>query len=529
MKHFKITFHPDNRTIVIHSGATLLEAAGRAGIILNSVCAGRGTCGKCVVLLEPQGRQVLACQYHVTSDLTVCVPPGSRYFKEQILTEGIEAEANVEADIYKKYIDAAGDGRILGVAVDIGTTTVVTTLLDMRTGGVLATAAQSNPQGTYGADVVSRISHAATDQGLAELHTLVIQCVNDLIGRLCSKAAVSRNDIYEMCVVGNTTMNHLFLKLPVTQLGQAPYKAYSLECRDLSPAAAGIRINPNGNIRTVENIAGFVGSDTVGVALATGIDSADCVTLAVDIGTNGELVLNCAGRLYAASCAAGPALEGARIHCGSRAVEGAIEAVVLNDGDIEAEVIGGKSARSICGSGLIDAVALLLDLGIVDSTGRLATAELRDKTLPAAIASRLFEYEGEPAFLLARDQGSGREVFLTQADIREVQLANGAIRAGIRILEKATGVDNCGIEQVLLAGAFGNYIRPNSALRLKMLASVPAERVKFVGNAASAGAQILLVSSRCRRQARELANRIEYVEIAHAAQFGEIFAESMLF
>ena len=183
MKHFTINFQPDNRSIVIHSGATLLEAAGRAGIILNSVCGGRGTCGKCVVLLEPEGRQVPACQYHVTSDLTVRIPASSRYFKEQILTEGVEAEVNVEADIYKRYIDAAGQGPILGVAVDIGTTTVVASLVDMRTCGVLGAAAQSNPQGRYGADVVSRISHAATYEGLAELHDLVIQCLNDLIGQ----------------------------------------------------------------------------------------------------------------------------------------------------------------------------------------------------------------------------------------------------------------------------------------------------------------------------------------------------------
>jgi len=529
MEHFTITFQPENRSVVIHSGATLLEAAGRAGIILNSVCGGRGICGKCILVLEPQGREVPACQYRVSSDLTVRVPASSRYFKEQILTEGAALETKLEADIYERYVRAAGAGRILGAAVDIGTTTVVASLVDMRTGGVLGVAAQSNPQSRYGADVVSRISHAATDEGLAELHRLVVECVNDLIGRLCSKAAVSRKEIYELCVVGNTTMNHLFLKLPVTQLGQAPYEAYSLKCRDLPPPAVGIGINEKGNIHTVENIAGFVGSDTVGVALATRIDSAERVTLAIDIGTNGELVLNCAGRLYAASCAAGPAFEGARIRCGSRAVEGAIEAVVLNDGDIDTEVIGARSAHSICGSGLIDAVALLLDLGVVDSTGRFAVDQQQVAAAPAAIASRVFEYEGEPAFLLSPDRESGAEVFLTQADIREVQLAKGAIRAGIRILEKATGVDDCAIEEVLLAGAFGNYIRPESALRLKMLASVPAERIKFVGNAASAGARMLLVSSRCRRQARELVKRIEYVEIAHAPGFAEIFAEAMLF
>jgi uncharacterized 2Fe-2S/4Fe-4S cluster protein (DUF4445 family) len=185
-----------------------------------------------------------------------------------------------------------------------------------------------------------------------------------LITRLCEKASIAADDIYELCVVGNTTMNHIFLKFPITQLGQAPYKAHSLDAYDLPAEKLGIKINQKGNIHTVENIAGFVGSDTTAVAFAANIDSAEKVTLIVDIGTNGEIVLGKKDKLYAASCAAGPALEGARISCGGRAAKGAIEAVVVGQDDIDLDVIGNCPPRSICGSGLIDAVAVLLDFGL---------------------------------------------------------------------------------------------------------------------------------------------------------------------
>ena len=289
-------------------------------------------------------------------------------------------------------------------------------------------------------------------------------------------------------------------------------------------------MNVSGNVHSVENIAGFVGSDTTAVALATEIDSADGATLAVDIGTNGELVLAAGGKLYAASCAAGPAFEGARIGCGSRAVAGAIQGVVENDGDIDLDVIAGGAARSICGSGLIDAVAVMLDLGIIDASGRFVEVEKLEGRLPVAIVSRIIEQEGQMAFLLARaEDAGGQEVFLTQADIRQVQLAKGAIRAGITLLERKVGLADSDIERILLAGAFGNYIRPESALRIGLLPAVAAERIHFVGNAACSGAQMALVSSACRAEAGELARRIQYVEIAHEKNFGDVFAESIAF
>jgi len=291
-----------------------------------------------------------------------------------------------------------------------------------------------------------------------------------------------------------------------------------------------LKINPVANVHTVENIAGFVGSDTTAVAVAVDIGSAKEGTLVIDIGTNGEVVLAAAGKLYAASCAAGPAFEGARISCGSRAVKGAIEAVIINGDDIGLDIIGNRPPASICGSGIIDAVAVLLDLGIIDSTGRFAELSKLQKHLSAAIVSRVIEKDGQPAFVLALAKNSkATDVILTQQDVRQIQLAKAAIRTGVRLLQNKAGLKDLDIKQILLAGAFGNYIRRESALRIGLLPAVPPEHIHFVGNAACSGAQMILLSSRLRQQASKLARSIEYVEIAHEKDFVEVFADSMLF
>jgi uncharacterized 2Fe-2S/4Fe-4S cluster protein (DUF4445 family) len=325
-------------------------------------------------------------------------------------------------------------------------------------------------------------------------------------------------------------MNHIFLKLPVVQLGQAPYKAFSLDAKDLSPKKIALQINPAGNIHTVENIAGFVGSDTVAVALAVDINSAQDLTLVVDIGTNGEIVLGTADKLYAASCAAGPAFEGARISCGSRAMEGAIQAVVINEADLDLDVIGNCPPYSICGSGLIDAVAVLLDLGVIDTTGRFVEPEKLPTNLPPAIRSRIVKHNNQPGFVLTeRRAPSDERLLLTQQDIRQLQLAKAAIRTGIKLLQKKIGLEDDDIKQVLLAGAFGNYIRRESALRIGLLPDLQLERIHFIGNAAASGAQMILLSRKCRTQAKKLARKIEYVEIAHEEGFESVFVDSMLF
>ncbi|MGA2172424.1 MAG: ASKHA domain-containing protein [Sedimentisphaerales bacterium] len=521
MKHCIVTFQPDGRQVSIHAGATLVEAAGQAGIVLNTVCGQKGTCRKCTVILQPRDQSVLACQYRITENITVLVPPDSRFVEHKILTEGVTHRQVAIPDIFQKYLTVAGGRPILGLAVDIGTTTVVVKLIDMATTATLATAAALNPQTRFGDDVISRIGYAKTDERLGELNKLIVDCLNKLIADCCTNAGTQNNDIYETCVVGNTTMNHIFLRLPITQLGVAPYKAFSVDAKDSRPGDLGLHVNPAGNVHTLANIAGFVGADTTAVALATALDSADEMTLAIDIGTNGEVVLGTKDKLYAASCAAGPAFEGARIVCGSRAVQGAVEAVVFAESDIDLDVVGGGSPVSICGSGIIDAVAVLLDSGIIDSTGRF-----NDSITPK---TRIAEINLQSAFVLACDDKGKPSVYLTQKDIREVQLAKAAIRAGIRLLQNRLSVADADIKKIFLAGAFGNYIRRQSALRIGLLPDVPIECIQSIGNAASAGAQMALLSSHWREIAADLARKIQYVEIAHDPLFQSTFADSMLF
>jgi len=521
MKHYTVIFQPDGKQVSIHAGANLVEAAGLAGIVLDTACGQKGTCRKCAVTLLPQNKSVLACQYQIQNDLTVHIPHDSRFIEHKILTEGIARPDAVTPDIYKKYLSFAGDRPIMGLAVDIGTTTVVVKIIDMKTGRVITTAADLNPQTKFGDDVISRIAYARDEAKLAELNKLLLNRLNFLIAECCGGGGVRINDIYEACIVGNTTMNHIFLRLPITQLGQAPYKAFSVDAKDVSPKDIPLRMNPAGNIHTLANIAGFVGADTTAVALAVALDSADETSLAIDIGTNGEIVLGTKEKLLAASCAAGPAFEGARITCGSRASDGAIEAVILAKDGIGLDVVGGHAPSSICGSGLIDAVAVLLELGAIDPTGRFAR--------PDALKTGVTEINRQTAFVLALDEKGIPAVYLTQKDIREVQLAKAAIRAGIRLLQKRLSIADTDIKHVYLAGAFGNYIRPQSALALGLLPNVPVERIQSVGNAACSGAQLALISSHYRTLAADLARKIEYIEIANEPDFQAVFADSMSF
>lgn len=531
MRQYRVTFKPDGPTVLVHGGATILKAAGRAGLILNAVCGGVGTCGKCMVEIEANGQKVLACQHRVKRDLEIIVPPQARFFEPRILAHGMDRGITIGPAIRKKFPEfrdpAAG---MFGVALDLGTTTVVANLVDLADGSCKATAAAVNPQTSWGDDVISRIAHAQTEDGLEELHGAIIERVGSLIDELCKEADITPWDICEVVAVGNTTMNHLFLKFPVKQLGQAPYKAYSVEAHDRDAGHLNLNMNPLGNVHTVENIASFVGSDTVAAALALGMDTTERMTLVVDIGTNGELLLGTKDKMYAASCAAGPAFEGARISCGSRAVAGAIEQIIVADNDIELEVIGDCAPRSICGSGLIDAVAVLLNLGMVDRSGGFVGPGKVKEGLAKKLSARLVKHDGQRAFVLAYNKDNDNDpVILTQQDVRETQLAKGALRAGLQLLQKKAGIEDKDIEQILLAGAFGNYIRRQSALRIGLLPDVGVEKIHFVGNAAVVGARMVLVSMRCRRLCGKLVKKIEYVETAGDPHFRELFAEALLF
>ncbi len=419
--------------------------------------------------------------------------------------------------------------RSFGLALDVGTTTLVGILLDLNRGEAVAVDSEVNPQMTFGDDLISRINYTATHPlGTVELQRRLVRALNALIGRLAEKASVKLEEIYEIVAVGNTVMQHILLKLHPEFLGQAPF-APTLQIGLTVPARElGIKIHPRGGVHVFPNIAGFVGGDAVSVILATGIaDRADNV-LAVDIGTNGEILLSVGGKLITASAAAGPAFEGARIFQGMRGTTGAIERVKIRNGSVELEVIDGVAPLGICGSGLIDAVAELRKIGLIDVSGRL----LEDcPACPPSLRQRVVEHPHGKAFVLAEAEQSGIEgpILLTQKDIRELQLAKGAIATAVKILLKEGGISLGDLNEILLAGAFGNYIDRENAMWVGLIPDVSPEKVRFVGNAASAGAQMAAVSLQAREKAEEIAREARHVELSIRADFQEEFIEAMFF
>jgi len=420
-----------------------------------------------------------------------------------------------------------GDG-IYGAAVDIGTTTVVGYLFDLSTGQYLGSATSYNPQAQHGADVVSRIQYAITEPGgLDDLHREAVTVVNEVVERAAQQARVQPRYIYELTVVGNTCMQHLFLRLDPRYLATSPYVPVLTEAVDIEARDLNLSVNPSANVHVLPPIAGFVGADTVAVILATEMTNRDHPTLVIDIGTNGEVALWSGKELLVASCAAGPAFEGAQIRHGMRAGPGAIERVETRDGDLFIRTIGDLPAVGICGSGLFDATAVLLELGLLDVSGRLVSSVGHGPAF-----SRLRGDGADREVVLARPDETAEHIpiVLTQRDIRQVQLAKGAIRAAVELLLARAGLRAQDLGEVLLAGAFGNYVNPHSTLRIGLLPPVlPAERIHGVGNAAGAGAALALLSLPHRARAADLARQATHVELFTSSEFQEVFAEAMLF
>jgi len=420
--------------------------------------------------------------------------------------------------------------RILGLAVDLGTTTIVGYLLDLFSGTLLSHAARTNPQARHGDDVVSRIVYATSEPtGVEELQHEAVRALQEIIEECSEKSGVSPDHIFEMCVVGNTTMHHLLLGLRPFSLTRFPYNPTISEALTVKARDLGIRIHPEGRVYMLPLIAGFLGSDTVGVVLSTRMHRGQALKLAIDFGTNGEIVLGNRNRLVAASCAAGPAFEGSQIHQGMTGSSGAIDHVVINeDGEMLIRTIDDYPPLGICGSGLVDAVAEMRKQGIIREDGRMLT---RKEASPSRLAERIFKIRGRPAFLLWQgvDNRGLPKIYLTQRDIRELQLAKGALQAGIRILMRELDVAPDDLDEVLLAGAFGNYVRPESAVGIGLVPPLPTEKITAVGNAAGTGARQALLSVKEREEADAISGMVEYVDLAKHPDFQAEFVQSMAF
>jgi len=630
MARYRIIFQPSGRRGEVEEGSTLLDAARHLGVDIESICGGKGTCGKCKVRIEEgyfekdamdsrmshlspitevekkfikpdEGPHMrLACAAEIRGDVKVFVPEKSRAGKQIVRKAAKELSISLDPAVKKYFLElkqpdlhdlTMGDlervrealknqyglegidmdyitlrglqdilrkgnwnvtvsvwmGREIikvepgfvessyGLAVDIGTTTVVGYLCDLNTGKVINTESMMNPQVPYGEDVMSRITYAMMNpDGLEKMQKAIIDGLNEIIERVSSDLRVNgRNGgeaIVDMTVVFNTAMHHIFLGFNPEYIGRSPFIPAIQHSLDIKARDMGIKINPASYIHVLPIEAGFVGADNVGVLIAEEPYNLDEKVLIIDIGTNGELLLGNRERVCSTSCATGPAFEGAQIKFGMRAAPGAIEKVRIDPVTKEPEykVIGKADwhthlekidAKGICGSGIIDAVAEMFKAGIIDKTGKF-NMELNTPRLRR-------DSDGRPEYVLAwADETSiGTDITINQADVRALQLAKGALYAGAKLMMKRMGIER--LDKVILAGAFGSYIDRESALTLGMFPDCEINNIYAVGNAAGDGARMALLNVSKRREAEERARWVEFVEIAVEPEFQKEFMQAM--
>lgn len=539
-----ITLTDDGVPLSVEVGVSVLGTARQNGIDIMATCGGRGRCRSCRIKLvkgtatEPgvadfsqlskdeigEGYR-LACQCYPQSDSRYSITPPTNETSFQILSEPGEWQDQL------KYIDPASENETsYGIAFDIGTTTVVGYLINLESGETLACVSGINPQTVFGGDLISRITFAAEKStNVKKLHQRIATFMNDLSERACDQAGITPTEICKVAVVGNTCMHHLFLGIDPTPLGSAPYNPVLKAPYQCPARECGLRLHENAQVYMLPVIAGFVGADAVGMILSSKLGSRSGNIIAVDIGTNAEVVLKTDQGLIACSSPAGPALEGGQIRDGMRAAFGAIDQVSASQ-DILVHTIGDAPALGICGSGLIDAVAVLLDLGIVNNTGRMLLEPI--EPLPEAIAARLRHGEdGAPEFVLVRAAESGNrlDIVLSQGDIRQLQLAKAAIISGVEALLQQADLECSNIDAFLLAGGFGNYINICNARRIGLIPDLANDRIHYIANAAGLGAQMALLSGQCRAEAEKIAVDTKHLSLAGYQGFQKMYLGAMGF
>jgi len=614
----RVVFTPSGRRGEFATGTTVLDAARELGVDLDSVCGGRGICGRCQVTvgskpgiearedrLSPPGPteldyhgkralepgQRLGCAAHILEDIVIDVPAASQVHRQvvrkragvdalpvdpvirlhyveveepdlssptgdrerlaealhqQWQLEDLEFDHGVMAGLQKalrkgewKVTVAVRHGKqvlavwpgfrdlMLGVAFDVGSTTIAGHLCDLSTGSVLASAGRMNPQIGFGEDLMSRVSYVMMNEGgEARLTSVVREAINGLIGDLVSEAGVDRGDVLELTVVGNPIMHHLVLGFDPRELGMAPFALVTGSALDTPASLLGLDVHPGAMVYTLPLIAGHVGADATAAILSEGPHRREPVQLLVDVGTNAEIVLGNKDRLLAASSPTGPAFEGAQISSGQRAAPGAIERVRVDRATLEPRirVIGqemwsdeegfdGSNVTGICGSGIIEVIAELFLAGVIDSDGvlRPLTAEVSR----IGLTGRTYSY-------LLWEQP---RIEITQNDVRAIQLAKAALYAGARLLMDHYGVDQ--VDQIRLAGAFGSHIDPFYAMILGMIPDCQLDQVSSAGNAAGVGAMMALLSGVARTEIEEVARNVEKVETAVEPRFQEHFVAAM--
>lgn len=489
-----------DRELELRDGETLLEALRRNGYYVPAACGGRGVCGKCRVRLL--SGQVEGCNQEADGSVLACM---ARPVGDVVLAWKETAGGGLES--YGGAASAfAPDGESgLGAALDVGTTTLAACLIDLESGKTLARCSALNPQGAYGADVLSRIA-ACADGKLEAMHRLILEEADRMLAKLLSGR--SEAEVRRMTVSGNTTMLHLFCGVDPSPIGRAPYTPVFTGMQRLNGADFGVRAR---EILVLPSASGYIGSDITGGVLASGMGKRTEVLL--DIGTNGEMVLAAGGRLLCTSTAAGPAFEGACIECGMGGVAGAVDRVTWDGRELSFTTIEGAPPAGICGSGLIDLTAVLVETGLVDESGSL------EEVPGCALSSRV----RDDRFYLTD------EIWLSQRDIRQYQLAKSAVCAGLLALLDYAGVPVASVERLLLAGGLGYYIRRENAVRTGILPRELEERIEVIGNSSIQGASLCLCSAGARSALETLAARCEIVELASSAKFNDEYIANMAF
>ena len=407
-----------------------------------------------------------------------------------------------------------------GIAIDIGTTTVVVYLLSLITGEEISAKSITNPQTVYGSDVISRINyvHKNGESGLRELQGKIINGINSIIQELCWNNNILYKNIYKACIAGNPTMIQLFLGIDPSYLDKAPYIPVLRDVISFKAREIGMKINPEAPVQILPAVSAYIGGDITAGIVATGLERTKNLKILIDIGTNGEIVLAYKNRMIACSTAAGPAFEGASIERGMRAQEGAIHKINISNRDINFETFGNIPPLGICGSGLIDLIAALREMNIITESGKLTD----NHSLPVSERVGTIR-EKEKCFNIYKD------IYISQKDIREVQLAKGAIRAGIEILIKKWGVNIEDIEHIYLAGAFGSFLKKESAKSIGLIPDIRSNKIKSVGNSAGHGVKLCLLNQNKLKQVQKIAEKVEYIELSYCSDFNDEFIKQMSF
>lgn len=531
------TLRVNDRVIQCSDGANLMTVLLRNGFELEAACGGRKICGKCKVRILFGGEVTNAERKHLTKEeiengiRLACFVKVDRDLEVRTLSkEGPEEYKALTAGYLPEFtVSLPADAGEYGIAVDIGTTTVALQLLSLVDGAILATAADINPQKKYGLDVLSRITYEMEHgvDGIETLQREIVKLLNHLIERVCVESSVSVNEITRMAVSANCTMVHMLRGVDATSIGKAPFKPVLTGSQRFVGNEIGLTCE-NAEVYCIPAVSSYIGGDIVAGAYVCDLSHKHGNTLFIDIGTNGEIILAQNGKMDSCSCAAGPALEGMNLSCGMRGESGAISDMKLDAEGLKFSVIGECRPKGICGSGILSAISQLLRNGILRKSG----AYVRLERLPEGDYRRKYlevEEDGSRSFVVTGYTDFNRGIRISQQDIRQVQLAKGAIRSGFQVLLSQEELQERDVDQVIVAGQFGSHLAPSDLTDTGILPASLRERIEYVGNTALSGASMALLSDSVKEEMEELSHRIGYTELGNAEGYEYVLAQCMEF